>query len=334
MMAFMGERLRLRIALLVLGIFIVVGALGYMVIEDLGFVDALYETAITITTVGYAEPAGGLSEAGRIFTVFLILGGVGSVFYTAAVALELFIDELMGGRRRRRQEERMIAKLSGHTIVCGYGRVGSSVAARLAGVVDLVVVDIDEDQIELARDSGLLALRGDATEEDVLTEAGLERASALVACVHSDSDNLAIVLSARVRVADLNLLARASNTDAEHRLKLAGADRIVTPPEVGAERLAELVLNTGLTDFVEIAGRNTLLKLRVEDVALGAGSELVGMSLADSRIRSRVGATILAIRHADGTVTPNPSPTVPLSDQDILVAIGTVDQLEQLEKLA
>lgn len=331
----MSERQRLGIALLVLGSFIVVGALGYVIIEDLSLVDAIYESVITITTVGFAEPAGGLSEAGRIFTVVLVLGGVGSVFYTAAVALELFIDELVGGQRRLRQEERMIAKLSGHTIVCGYGRVGSSVAARLAASdIALVVVDVDEELADQARSDGLLAVRGDATEEDVLTEAGLERAKALVACVHSDSDNLAIVLSARVRVPELNLLARASNTDAEHRLKLAGANRIVTPPEVGAERLAELVLNTGLTDFVEIAGRNTLLQLRIEEIALAPDSELVGSSLANSRIRSRAGTTILAIRHTDGTVTPNPSPDVPLSADDVLVAIGTADQLEQLEKLA
>ncbi len=329
------EQQRLRIALLVLGAVILIGAIGYMIIEDLGIVDAFYETAITITTVGYAEPAGGLSQAGRLFTMFLVLGGVGSVFYTGAVALELFIDELLGGRRRLRQEERMIAKLEGHTVVCGYGRVGTSVAARLTqSNVDLLVVDTDEERVEHARSNGIAAIRGDATEEDTLTDAGLERAGAVIACVHSDSDNLSIVLSARGRRPDLYVLARASNVEAERRLKMAGANRIVTPPEVGAERLAALLLNSGLTDFVEIAGRNTLLELRVEEIALDTGSELIGKSLAESRIRSKVGTTILAIRHGDGTVTSNPPPTVPLASNDILVAIGTADQLEQLQKLA
>jgi len=331
----MSERQRLRIALLVLGAIVLVGALGYMVIEDLGVIDAFYETAITITTVGYAEPAGGLSEAGRAFTIFLILGGVGSVFFTATVALEMFIDEIVGGRRRRRQEERMIAKLAGHTIVCGYGRVGSSVAARLAaGGVELVVVDVDEERVQVAQEAGLVAVRGDATSEDVLTEAGLDRAGVVIACVASDSDNLSIVLSSRVRVPELYVLARASDTDAERRLTMAGANRIVTPPEVGAERLAALVLNSGLTDFVEIAGRDRTLELRVEEIHLGAGSELVGKSLADSQIRSRLGTSVLAIRHLDGTVTSNPSPTKPLQANDILVAIGTAEQLEQLEKMA
>jgi voltage-gated potassium channel len=260
----MTERQRLRLALLVVGVIVLVGALGYMIIEDLGVIDAFYETAITITTVGYAEPAGGLSETGRVFTVFLILGGVGSVFYTATVALELFIEEVSVGRRRLRQEERMIAKLEGHTVVCGYGRVGSSVVARLvASNVDLVVVDIDEERAEAARANGIATVRGDATEEDTLTDAGMDKAASVIACVASDSDNLSIVLSARVRKPDLTVLARASNTDAERRLKMAGADRIVTPPEVGAERLAALLLNSGLTDFIEIAGRNTLLRLRI-----------------------------------------------------------------------
>ena len=318
----------------VLGSVIVIGTIGYMVVEDLGFLDALYETAITITTVGYAEPAGGLSQGGRLFTVLLVLGGVGSVFYAAAVGLEMFIDEIVGGRRRLRQEERMIAKLEGHTIVCGYGRVGASVAARLAqSDVHLLVVDTDEERVEQARAAGIAAIRGDAIEEDTLTDAGLDRAGAVIACVHSDSDNLSIVLSSRVRRPEMTVLARASSLEAERRLKMAGADRIVTPPEVGAERLAALLLNSGLTDFIEIAGRNTLLKLRVEEVALSAGSELIGKSLADSRIRSNVGTTILAIRHGDGTVTSNPSPSVPLADKDILVAIGTAEQLEQLEKL-
>jgi len=325
----------LRLALLVVGVIVLIGALGYMLIEDLGVVDAFYETVVTITTVGYTEPAGGLSETGRVFTVFLILGGVGSVFYTATVALELFIDEVSGGRRRQRQEEKMIAKLEGHTVVCGYGRVGSSVAARLvASNVDLVVVDIDEERVEAARAAGIATVRGDATEEDTLTDAGMDNAAAVIACVASDSDNLSVVLSARVRKPDLTVLARASNTDSERRLKMAGADRIVTPPEVGAERLAALLLNSGLTDFIEIAGRNTLLELRVEEITLGEGSDLVGKSLAESQIRTRFGATVLALRHGDGTVTSNPSPNVPLALNDVVVAIGAADQLEQLEELA
>ena len=229
----------------------------------------------------------------------------------------------------------MIAKLEGHTVVCGYGRVGSSVAARLvASNVDLVVVDIDEERAEAARTNGIATVRGDATEEDTLTDAGLDTAASVIACVASDSDNLSIVLSARVRKPDLNVLARASNTDAERRLRMAGADRIVTPPEVGAERLAALLLNSGLTDFIEIAGRNTLLELRIEEVALNEGSDLIGKSLAESRVRTKVGATVLAVRHGDGTVMSNPSPNVPLAPNDIVVAIGTADQLKDLENLA
>jgi len=229
----------------------------------------------------------------------------------------------------------MIAKLEGHTIVCGYGRVGTSVAKRLAALdVALVILDGDEDRIETARAGGFSTVRGDATNEDTLTAAGLERADVLIACVQSDSDNLSIVLSGRVRRPDLYVLARASNEDAERRLKMAGADRVITPPEVGAERLAALAVNSGLTEFVDIAAGNTLLELRVEEMTLTPVSELAGKTLAENHVRSRFGTTILAIRHGNGTMTSNPSPTVPLLPDDVLVAIGTAEQLEQLQQLA
>lgn len=228
----------------------------------------------------------------------------------------------------------MIAKLQGHTIVCGYGRVGTSVAQRLvAHDVDVVVVDDDDERITNARDDGFVTVRGNAIQEDVLTAAALERARVLVACVHSDSDNLSIVLSARVRKPELYIVARASDLEAERRIKMAGANRVITPPEVGAERIAALVLDTGLTEFVDIATGGMLLEYRFEEMEITPGSELAGKTLAESQLRTRVGATVLAVRHADGRVTANPSPIMPLRAQDVLVAIGTAEQLEQLQKL-
>ncbi len=330
----MDEYQRLRATLGVLFTVTVFGVAGFMLIEDLSLVDALYETVITISTVGYTEPAGGLTEGGRIFTAVLIIVGVGSVFYTAAVALEVFIDEVVVGRRRARREERMIDRMQGHTIVCGYGRVGSSVAARLAAsAVDVVVVDANEDRVERARAHDVVAVRGDATQEEVLTAAGLDRAGVIIACVHGDSDNLSIVLSARVRRPDLYVLARASDQDVERRIKMAGANRVITPPEVGAERLAALVLNPDLTEFVDIAAGDTFLEFRVEQMMLSPGSELAGQTLADNRIRSRVGTLVLAVRQSDGTVVTNPPADTVLGVGDALFAMGTADQLEQLEKL-
>lgn len=330
----MTDRLRLRWALGLVVLVVLFGTLGFMVIEDLNVVDAFYETIITVSTVGFAEPAGGLSSAGRVFTAVLILMGVGSALYSAVYALEVFIDEMVGGSRYRRREARMIAKLEGHTIVCGYGRVGHSVADRLtAHNVPLAVIDDDDDRIDAAREAGLLVVQGDATDEDILIAAGLDEAGSLIACVHSDSDNLSIVLSARAHRPDLYILARASYTGAERRIKMAGADRVITPNEVGAARLAALVLHPQLTEFVDVAAGDALFEFRVLELEVGAGSELVGKSLAESQIRSRVGASVLAIRHANDTVDSNPSPRIPLQERDVLVAIGTVEQLEQLEKL-
>lgn len=228
----------------------------------------------------------------------------------------------------------MIARLKGHAIVCGYGRVGSSVATRLASRgIDLVVVDGDEPRIETARASGYAVVRGNATHEDVLSAAGLDRARVLIACVHSDSDNLSIVLSARAREPDLYILARASEREAERRLRLAGADRVITPPEVGAERLAALVLHPGLTEFVDIAAGGTLFEFRVEEMTVNPAAALAGVTLASARVRSETGASVLAIRHTDGSVTTNPPADMLLTPGETLVAMGTVDQLRALEDL-
>ncbi len=330
----MSERQRLAWAVVLLVAGIVVGTVGYMIIEGLDVLEALYFTMITVSTVGYSEPDGGFSRSGEAFTIAMIVIGVGAAFYTAVTALEVLIDEMVGGSRARRQEERMIARLEGHAVVCGYGRVGTSVANRLAARdVELVIVDDEEDRIERARAQGFAAVRGDATHEDVLSAAGLDRARVLIACVHSDSDNLSIVLSARVRQPDLYILARASDVDAERRIKMAGADRVITPPEVGAERLAALVLHPGLTEFVDIAAGGTLFEFRVEELTVSAKSELAGLPLAESRIRTKVGTTILAVRHGDGHITTNPPPSLAVSEGDVLVAIGTVDQLRALEDL-
>jgi voltage-gated potassium channel len=330
----MTQRQRLGWALLVVIGAQMFGTVGYLVIENLSLLDAFYESIITISTVGFSEPRGGFSTAGRLFTVVLIIVGVGAAFYTAVTALELLIEEMVGGRRQERREGKIIARLDGHTIVCGYGRVGKSVANRLSEhKEELVVIDLKEDRIETARTNGLPTVRGDATYEEVLVAAGIDDARTLVACVEGDSDNLSITLSARVRKPDLYILARASNRDAERRIKMAGADRIVTPPEVGAERLAALVMHPGLTEFVDIAAGGALFEFRVEELAVGPDSELAGRSLAESQVRSRSGASVLAIRRGDGEVSTNPPASMIIEPGDTLVVMGTSDQLAMLEKL-
>ncbi len=310
------------------------GTLGYMVIEGLVFIDALYLVVITVSTVGFAEPGDGFSYAGEAFTIIIVVLGVGGVFYTAATTVEWLVDELVGGRRQQRRELRMIASLEDHVVVCGFGRVGRSVATRLqAGNTPLVVVDSDEERVERARVLGYPVVQGDATHEDVLTIAGLDRAATLIACVRADAENLSIVLSARAAHIGLFILARASEASAERRLRLAGADRVITPPEVGAERLAAIAMHPMLTEFVDIAADGALVEFQVEELGVTTESELVGKTLAGARIRSVVGSTILAVRHTNGMVTTNPSPTAVIEPGDVLVAIGTVDQLRALRQL-
>jgi voltage-gated potassium channel len=329
-----NDRQRVAWGAVVVAAVIMVGTIGYMILSDLTVLAGLYQTVITITSVGFAEASGGFGPGEQAFTIGVIVFGVGAAFFTAVAALEMGIDEMVGGRRQERREERMIARLKGHAIVCGFGRVGSSVANRLtAQHVDLVIVDDNDARIEIARTLGFPVIQGDATHEDVLSAAGLERARVLIACVHSDAENLSIVLSARAREPDLYVLARASELEAERRLKLAGADRVITPPEVGAERLAALVVHPGLTEFVDIAAGGTLFEFRVEELTVGFESPLAGRSLAEARIRTETGASILAVRHQDGPATTNPPATTVIEPADTLVAMGTVEQLGALEDL-
>lgn len=330
----MSERQRVAWGAIIVAAVVVVGTIGYMILSDLTVLGALYLTVITISSVGFAEPPGGFTTAGQAFTMGVIVFGLGAAFYTAVAALEIGIDEAVGGRRQQRREERMIARLEGHAIVCGFGRVGTSVSTRLSVQhLDLVVIDDNEARIDLARALGHPVIQGNATHEDVLSAAGLDRARVLIACVHSDAENLSIVLSARAREPDLYILARASELEAERRLKLAGADRVITPPEVGAERLAALVLHPGLTEFIDIAAGGTLFEFRVEELLVGFESPLAGRTLAAARIRTETGASILAIRHGDGRATTNPPPEMMIEPKDTLVAMGTVEQLRLLESL-
>jgi len=329
-----NDRQRVAWGAVVVAAVVVVGTAGYMALSDLTVLGGLYQTVITITSVGFSEPSGGFSPTGQAFTIGVIVLGLGAAFYTAVTALEIGIDEMVGGRRQERREAGMIARLDGHAIVCGFGRVGTSVANRLAAQnVDLVVVDDADARIDIARALGFPVVQGDATHEDVLSAAGLERARVLIACVHSDAENLSMVLSARAREPDLYILARASELEAERRLKLAGADRVITPPEVGAERLAALVVHPGLTEFIDIAAGGTLFEFRVEELQVGYESPLAGRSLAEARIRTETGVSILAVRNIDGRATTNPPATTVIEPEDTLVAMGTVDQLGALGNL-
>jgi voltage-gated potassium channel len=312
----------------------VAGTLGYAWIEGWSLFDGLYMTVITLTTVGYEE-VHPLSTAGRVFTILLLLGGVATFFYAAAELIRVVISgEVRTALGRQRMASRL-AELRNHLIVCGFGRMGRLTCARFsAHRIAFVVIDT---QADLLADFDLLhgiALHGDATSDEVLREAGVERARALVAVTGSDADNLYITMSARLLNDKLFIVARAEDERAEQKMLRAGANRVVSPYVIGGGRVAEAVLRPTVVDFIELATRTEHLALQIEEVQIAPGSRLAGASVRDSQIRQDLGLIIVAIKRAAGEMEFNPAPDAVMAAGDILITLGPRQQLDALEALA
>lgn len=310
---------------------ILVGTGGYLLL-GLSPLEALYQTVTTISTVGFRELPEEPSTGFRVFTMVLILTGVGVALYTASVLLESVVDGRLKERLGRRRMQRTIDRLSGHVILCGWGRVGRSIQRHLTGAgVDVVVVETNADLAEAV--PGLWVC-GDATDDAVMTAAGLERAASLVTAVDSDAANLFITLSARDRRDDLFIVCRVRDDANEAKLRQAGANRIVNPQEIGGGRIAALALAPNVADFLDVVMHDGSLEFRLADVAVPDSSPLAGKSLREAHVRDQTGALVLAIRDEDGDFTTNPAPERELHPGDVLIAIGTQDQLDELQALA
>jgi voltage-gated potassium channel len=322
---------RLRRGIIILVSIIAAGTIGYMLIEGWSLSDAIYMTMITITTVGYGE-VHPLTTGGRIFSIFLIVGGVSG----ALLVLSAFVEYVVEGRLRatigRRQMKVKIAKLKDHFILCGYGRVGEEIARTFSEEgVPFVIVDSRPEKIALAEEQGYLCLPGDATNDKLLLEAGIERARGLVAAVGSDVDNTYITLSARGLRSDLFIEARANSEEIETKLKRAGADRVVSPNSIGARRMAMLALRPAVVDFIDTVTYGRGRELEMENVAVGSDSPLVSQTV--ETIRNQTKATILAISRKGGKPSANPPGDRVIEVGDRLIIIGTKEQLKALECL-
>jgi voltage-gated potassium channel len=320
---------RLGGALLALGLVILAGTVGYLL---LGFapLDALYQTVTTVSTVGFREVEP-LDGVGQVFTITLILAGVGSAFYAFGVLVETVLEGRINELLGRRRMERSIASLQDHVIICGWGRVGRWIAAECvdAGRA-LVVVERDEERV---LDIAFPAVVGDATDDDVLRRAGIERASSLVAAADNDAANSFIALSARSLNPGLFIVARTRGVDNEAKLLRAGADRVVNPQSIGGSRMAAFVLRPHVAEFLDVVMHERTLEFRLEEVAVTAGSPVAGVSLRDSHLRDRTGALVLALRDPDGTFQTNPTPDERIEPGHVIIAIGTQDELDALVAL-
>jgi voltage-gated potassium channel len=318
----------IRIWLGVIVACIVVGTGGYLVIEPgWKLLDALYMTVITLTTVGFREVQP-LTDAGRLWTMGLALVGVGLIFGTVGIVAEYLVVEATSGRREARRMIEAVGKLSGHYILCGYGRVGLTVARELVhGGLKVVVIDILPESLARARREGFLEVEGDATEEATLRAAGIERARGLITTIDSDAHNVYVILSARAINPKLFVVARANSADSEGRLMQAGADRVVSPYTMAGHRLAELAVRPRVVDFIDAALSHGELAFSMEEVEVVAGGQLDGMlvgALRDS------GVFVLAIVQGARSYEANPPAERALKAGETLVVSGSVVRLREL----
>ena len=321
---------RIQFALLAVLAVVAAGCIGYLVL-GFGPLDALYQTVTTITTVGFRE-LHPLSTAGKIFTIVLIIAGVGTALYAFSVVLESLVEGHLRQHVERRRMRRDIARMSGHTIVCGWGRVGRAVAGYLAGQgAAVVVVDVDPQRVA---DVTYPALTGDVTDDEVLRKAGIMRARALVAAINTDAENVYVTLSARSLRPDLIIIARARTEASEPKLLRAGATRVVNPQRIGGQRIAAAALQPNVVEFLDVVMHDGSLEFRLEEIPVRAGSRLAGRTLQQANVGETTGALVLALRGRDGAFLANPPMHTPVGAGYILIAIGTQQQLSALHDAA
>ncbi len=310
-----------------------IGTYGYYLLEGWPLFDAFYMTIITLSTVGFGE-VHPLSNEGRVFTVLLIIGGVGVAFYVFTMITESIVSGQLQDFLGRRRIEAKLSALHDHYIICGYGRIGRHICHMIAKEIPFVVIENNPEVVKEIEKEGFIYFEGDATHEEVLKKAGIERAKGLVSVLKSDADNVYITLTARGLNPNLFIITRADEEHVEKKLKRAGADKVVSPYLIGARRMALIILRPAVTDFLELATPEQNLELQLEEVRISSRSDLVGKNLIESGIRQFSGAIILAIKKVTGEMIFNPPPDYTFEVDDIVIALGDREGLAKLEEVA
>lgn len=325
---------RFAYAILLFAGILVLGTIVFHALLDEGLVASFYRAVVSTTLTGLASAPEG--NAAKLFTVVLLFAGVAVFFYIAGVVVDVItrgvFTDVFGERRRKRE----IDELRDHVIICGYGRVGRSVAEEFrASNTPFLVVDVTPESVELARRDGALVVQGDGTEDLDLERAGIARARGLVASVDSDEKNLYITLSARARRPDLVIVARASNEAAARKIHLAGANRVVQPYSHAGVQMANLVVKPQVADFLDVVATagGSAPDLRFEEIEVTSECGHAGKTIGDLRLHDRTGAMIVAVRKLDGTFEVTPGPDVPLTEGEVVIGVGTTEAIRQLEDL-
>ena len=317
-----------------LAVLLAAGTAGYRWMESLGTIDALYMTVITISTVGFGEVKP-LSPTGRLFTIGLIFSGGGLVANTLSGTAAFVLSGEWRANWARKKRHSMLAHISHHVIICGYGRIGRHVAHELkAEGIPFVVVDLSPEKIADIMESGYLALQGDASSEANLKEAGIDRARGLVAAANSDAENVFIVLTARSMRKDLLIVARANFEESEPKLLRAGANRLILPYRITGRRMVTMLVRPDVADFLDDIAHAGGMELLLEQVQLMPASPLVGKTLSQAQLPSKLGITVVACKLPNGQLNMRIGPDTVLQENARLIALGTREQLQALIKLA
>jgi len=318
--------------LLAVAVTLVAGTVGFRLILDESWLHSFYRAVISSTLTGLDSAPS--SVGGRLLTIALVIAGLTIIAYAGAVIVEAIAGGVVTGVLAERRRVRTIEGMRDHYVICGFGRVGRRVAEefRAAGV-PYVVLDYSEEALTAAKEHGDLFIEGDATKDEDLSQAGLERAKGLVAASDSDADNLYIVLSARSICPELQIVARASDEDAAKKLRLAGADRVVLPYATAGRTMANLVLKPQVTAFLDAVTTATGPDLHMAEIEIHRTCLQAGKTIRDIRVRHETGAIIVALRKQDGSFDTTPEPDVAIEPGDVIVGVGTTEELQRLEDL-
>ena len=324
---------RLLPAAVLLVIIVGVGIGGYIAIEGWSLLESAYMVVITLFTIGFQE-VHPLSASGRILTMFIAVTGVGTAVYAAGRAVEIIVEGEMFGYQKKKRMDKKIKEMKDHYIICGFGRVGHQVAQVFqASKVPYVVIDAKPQTAIELEPAGVANIIGDATSDDTLVAAGIKAAKGLVACSDSDVANVYVTLSARALNPNLFIVSRAGQRDTEKKLLMAGANRVISPYFISGVRMAALATRPVTSDFLDLVTHGAQVEFSLYEIEVHERSSLVAKSLEQADIRGTSGATVLAIRKTDGSFDLQPTASSRIDKGDVLVVLGTQEQIERLEKM-
>lgn len=324
---------RIRLAVILFVGVLLLGSVGFMLIEDYTLVEAMYMTVITMSTVGFGEVRP-LSQLGMIFTAFLVVGSIGTFTFAISASTNYFLDGAYRERLRVKRIQRIMKGLHGHVIVCGYGRVGEKAVEELRDHAhDVVIIESNLELVKQLQKKGWRVLAGDATLDENLVDAGIDRAKSLITTLPDDAQNLYVVLSAREKRPDLLIISRASKSNAVSKLRVAGAQNVIMPDQVGGAHMASLVAIPDVVEFMDHIRIQGIDAVNLEEISVSQLPENLQLqTLGEMNAKNRIGVNVIGLKRASGEMVINPASDTRLDQSVKLFVLGTADQIRLLNE--